>query len=172
MADETAELRRQLKEAHMGRAMVYAAFHDELVARFGGELAEEVMKAAIYKRGLEIGRRFSRFGPLDIEGLRDAFLDFVPDKGRLFRPEVRRCDADGLDIKFHACPLKDAWMAAGFAPEKIAALCRIAGVVDDGTFAAAGFSFGAETWQPGEEGCCFLHIRPGAAGPRDPQLRP
>jgi hypothetical protein len=163
MADEEAELRRQLKEAHMSRAMVYAAFHDELAARLGEDAAEEVMKAAIYKRGLEIGRRFAEFGPSDFEGLRDAFLEFVPDKGRLFRPEVRRCDASGLDIKFHGCPLKEAWAAAGFAPERIARLCRIAGVVDNGTFEAAGFSFRAETWRPGEEGCCFLHIRPGAA---------
>jgi hypothetical protein len=165
MADEEADLRRQLKEAHMSRAMVYAAFHDELVARLGAEVAEEVMKAAIYKRGLAIGRRFSKFGPSDIEGLRDAFLDFVPDKGRLFQPEVRGCNASGLDIKFHACPLKEAWTAAGFPPERIATLCRIAGVVDNGTFEAAGFSFSAETWQPGEEGCCFLHIRPGAGQP-------
>jgi len=163
MADEEADLRRQLKEAHMSRAMVYAAFHGELVARFGADVAEEVMKAAIYKRGLEIGRRFATFGPSDIEGLRDAFLDFVPDKGRLFQPEVRACDASGLDIKFHACPLKEAWTAAGFPPERIATLCRIAGVVDNGTFEAAGFSFSAETWQPGKEGCCFLHIRPGGA---------
>jgi L-2-amino-thiazoline-4-carboxylic acid hydrolase len=165
MADEEAELRRQLKEAHMSRAMIYAAFYDELVARLRESVAEEVMKAAIYKRGLEIGQRFAAYGPVDLEGLRDAFLDFVPDKGRLFRPEVRRCDAEGLDIKFHACPLKEAWTVAGRAPEKIARLCRIAGVVDDGTFAAAGFSFSAETWQPGEEGCCFLHIRPGASRP-------
>jgi hypothetical protein len=135
------------------------------MARFGAEVAEDVMKAAIYRRGLEIGRSFSSFGPADIDGLRDAFLDFVPDKGRLFAPEIRRCDAGGLDIKFHACPLKEAWTVAGFAPEKIATLCRIAGVVDDGTFAAAGFSFSAETWRPGEEGCCFLHIRPGAGQP-------
>jgi L-2-amino-thiazoline-4-carboxylic acid hydrolase len=165
MAGEEADLRRQLKEAHMSRAMVYAAIYDELVERLGESAAEEVMKAAIYRRGLEIGRRFSKFGPADIEGLRNAFLDFVPEKGRLFQPEVRRCDAGGLDIKFHACPLKEAWQAAGFAPEKIATLCRIAGVVDDGTFAAAGFSFSAETWRPDEEGCCFLHIRPGSAGP-------
>jgi L-2-amino-thiazoline-4-carboxylic acid hydrolase len=165
MADEEADLRRQLKDAHMSRAMVYAAIYDELAERLGESAAEEVMKAAIYKRGLEIGRRFSRFGPSDIEGLRDAFLDFVPDKGRLFAPEICRCDADGLDIKLHACPLKEAWTAADFAPERIATLCRIAGVVDNSTFAAAGFSFSAETWRPGEEGCCFLHIRPGAARP-------
>lgn len=160
MSDDI-ELRRQIKEAHMGRAMVYAAFYDELCARFGAEVAEDVMKAAIYQRGLAIGQRFADHGPADIEGLRDAFLDFVPDKGRLFKPEVRRCDAHGLDIKFHACPLKEAWQSAGLAPDKIATLCRIAGVVDDGTFEAAGFDFAADTWQPGEEGCCFLHIRPG-----------
>ena len=163
MAVEEEDLRRQLKEAHMSRALVYAAFYDELCLRFGAEAAEDAMRSAIRQRGLAIGRRFARFGPSELAGLRDAFLDFVPDKGRLFQPEVRRCDAEGLDIKFHACPLKEAWHAAGLAPEKIATLCRIAGVVDDGTFEAAGFGFGADTWQPGEEGCCFLHIRPGPA---------
>jgi hypothetical protein len=163
MAGDETELRRQIKEAHMSRALVYAAFYDELHRRFGEEVAEEVMKAAIYKRGLEIGKRFARYGPADLEGLKDAFLDFVPDKGRLFQPEVKRCDSEGLDIKFHACPLKEAWQQAGFPPDKIATLCRIAGVVDNGTFAGAGFSFSAETWRPGAEGCCFLHIRPGAA---------
>ena len=161
MAREEQDLRRQLKEAHMSRALVYAAFHDELCARFGAEAAAEVMTAAIYRRGLAIGQRFARYGPADLEGLRDAFLEFVPDKGRLFQPEVKRCDADGLDIKFHACPLKEAWQAAGIEPEKIATLCKIAGVVDNGTFEAAGFAFRADTWQPGDEGCCFLHIRPG-----------
>lgn len=76
---------------------------------------------------------------------------------------VRRVDAEALDIKFHACPLKEAWLAAGYAPERIATLCRIAGVVDNGTFEAAGLAFSAETWRPGDEGCCFLHIRPGRA---------
>jgi hypothetical protein len=161
MASAEQDLRRQLKEPHMSRALVYAAFYDELFARFGAKLAEEVMTTAIYRRSLAIGQRFARFGPADLEGLRDAFLEFVPDQGRLFQPQVKRCDARGLDIKFHACPLKEAWQAAGIEPEKIATLCRIAGVVDNGTFEAAGFTFRAETWQPGEEGCCFLHILPG-----------
>ena len=164
MTDEVAELRRELKEAHMSRALVYAAIYDALVRRFGSDLAEEALKEAIYKRGREIGQRFRAHGPADLEGLCRAFLDFVPDKGRLFQPEVRRCDAGGLDIKFHVCPLKEAWQAAGFAPDRIATLCRIAGVVDNGTFEAAGFGFSAETWRPGDEGCCTLHIRPGDAG--------
>ena len=161
MNEDVQDLRRQLKDAHMSRALVYAAFYDELCLRFGAEVAEEVMRTAIYRRGLAIGRRFADYAPADLEGLCDAFLDFVPDQGRLFQPEVRRCDTAGLDIKFHACPLKEAWQAAGIEPEKIATLCRIAGVVDNGTFEAAGLTFSADTWQPGEEGCCFLHIRPG-----------
>jgi L-2-amino-thiazoline-4-carboxylic acid hydrolase len=165
MTSAEQDLRRQLKEAHMSRAMVYAAFYEALAERCGADLAEEVMKQAIYRRGLEIGRRFASFGPDDLAGLCAAFLDFVPDQGRLFQPEVRRADDQALDIKFHACPLKEAWQAAGLSDARIATLCRIAGVVDNGTFEAAGFAFSAETWQPGVEGCCFLHIRPGKAGP-------
>ena len=161
MTSEEQDLRRQLKEAHMSRAMVYAAFYDALAERFGADVAEEVMKKAIYRRGREIGRRFAAYGPADLAGLRDAFLDFVPDRGRLFQPEVRRCDDQALEIKFHDCPLKEAWQAAGLSDERIATLCRIAGVVDNGTFEAAGFVFSAETWRPGAEGCCCLHIRPG-----------
>jgi hypothetical protein len=163
MGGEEQDLRRQLKEAHMSRALVYVAVYDELCARFGAEVAEDVMTSAIYRRGLAIGQRFAEFGPADLEGLCAAFLEFIPDQGRLFQPEVRRCDAGGLDIKFHACPLQEAWQAAAIEPEKVATLCRIAGVVDNGTFEAGGFTFSADTWQPGEDGCCFLHIRPGPA---------
>jgi predicted ArsR family transcriptional regulator len=161
MTSEEQELRRQLKEAHMSRALVYAALYEALAERFDAETAEEVMKRAIYRRGREIGKRFAAYGPSDLAGLCAAFLDFVPDHGRLFAPEVRRADKDSLDIKFHACPLREAWQAAGLSDERIATLCRIAGVVDNGTFEAAGFTFAAETWRPGVEGCCFLHIRPG-----------
>lgn len=158
---EADELRAQLRNAIKARALVYAAVHDELEAELGAAQAEAIMKRAIRKRGLAIGAQFARFGPRDIEGLRAAFIAFIPDGGRVFAPEVTRCDAGGLDIRFHACPLKDAWLEAGMAPEKVARLCSIAGVVDDGTFEAAGFAFHADTWRPGGEGCCFLHIRPG-----------
>ena len=82
----------------------------------------------------------------------------------MFAPEVVRCDAEGLDVKFHRCPLKQAWLGAGLTEEETAALCRIAARVDSGLFEAAGFRFHADTYQPGTEGCCFLHIRPGGAG--------
>ena len=157
---EVEALRVQLKNAMKARGMVYAAVYDEVAAELGAERAEAIMKRAIHKWGLAIGAQFARFGPRDIEGLRAAFMAFIPDGGRPFAPEVTRCDAGGLDIKFHACPLKEAWLEVGMSADKVAKLCSIAGVIDNGTFEAAGFAFHADTWRPGDEGCCFLHIRP------------
>jgi hypothetical protein len=52
------------------------------------------------------------------------------------------------------------WREAEAAEADVARLCAIAGRVDNGTVEAAGFEFQADTWQPGRDGCCHLHIRP------------
>jgi len=154
-------LRQDLYGAFRNRALLYHHLFDTLRKELGEARAVEVMGRAIYARGTEIGKAFARYAPDDLAGLRDAFVGFVPDDGRMFAPEVTRCDAGGLDIKLQRCPLKDAWHEAGVPESDIATLCRIAGRVDNGTFEAAGFEFAADTWQPGREGCCHLHIRPG-----------
>jgi hypothetical protein len=160
MSEET--LRRQLYDSFKNRAMIYYLIYDELRNACGDAQAEEVLGGAVYRRGAEKGREiYARFAPNDLAGLKKAFLEGIPDDGRMFRPEVLRSDADGLDIQFHACPLKEAWQEAGLPEEDIAALCRMAARIDNGTFEAAGFQFHADTWQPGREGCCCLHIRPG-----------
>ena len=64
-------------------------------------------------------------------------------------------------MKFHRCPLKQAWLDAGLPESEVAALCRVAAEVDRGLFETVGFRFHADTYQAGGEGCCFLHIRPG-----------
>jgi hypothetical protein len=155
-------LRRQLYDSFKNRAMIYYLIYDELHNECGEAQAEEVMGRAIYRRGEEKGREnYARFGPRDLEGLLEAFLGGIPDEGRMFRPEVLKSDAEGVDVKFHACPLREAWQEAGLPEAEIATLCRIAARVDNGTFEAAGFKFHADTWQPGGEGCCLLHLRPG-----------
>ena len=160
MSEET--LREQLYDSFKNRAMIYYLIYDELRKELGGERAEAIMGRAIYRRGAEKGReKFARFAPDDLAALQAAFLGGIPDDGRMFQPEVLRSDATGVDIKFHACPLRDAWQEAGLPAEEVAALCRIAARIDNGTFEGAGFHFAADTWQPGGEGCCRLHIRPG-----------
>lgn len=161
MAGETGLL-KQLNDQIKGRALVYLAVYDTLEAEFGAAKAEELLKRAIYRRGTAVGKPLQGFAPRDLAGLKTAFLAIVPGEGALFKPEVTRSDAQALDIKFHACPLQEAWREAGVGEAKLETLCRIAGVVDNGTFESAGFGFSADTWKPGRSGCCFLHIRPGA----------
>ncbi|UCF93971.1 MAG: L-2-amino-thiazoline-4-carboxylic acid hydrolase [Desulfobacterales bacterium] len=155
------DLRNQLYAAFKNRALMYYHIFNELRDELGEEKATAVMKRAIYKRGREIGRQFQKYGPADMQGLKDAFVAHVPDEGQMFAPEVQRCDAGGVDIKFHRCPLKEAYQEAGLSDEETAKMVEIAASVDYGTFEGAGFEFSADTWKPGREGCCHLHIRPG-----------
>src|SRR6202035_852270 len=112
-----------------------------------------LMSRAIYQRGAQNWAKYAAFAPGDLEGLKDAFVGNLPDDGALFAPEVVRCDAEGLDIQFHRCPLKQAWLDAGLKEEEVATLCRIAAQVDQGMFEAAGFQFSADTYQQGSQGC-------------------
>jgi hypothetical protein len=159
MSDAT--MREHLVNAIKARAMFYYAFYTEFSAEIGAEKTAEIMKRAIYKRGVKTSERFSKFAPGDMEGLKNAFLDHVPDPKGTFDPKLERCDPEGVDILLQSCPLKDAWKEAGLSDEEIAIMTHIAGHVDNGTFEGAGFSFSAETWRPGRQGCCHLHIRPG-----------
>ena len=161
MSDENT-LRAQLWASFKNRAMIYLEMHRVLSEELGEARADELLKKAIYRRGLAIGQHFARFGPGDLAGLKTAFLDFIPDDGKVFAPQVLASDATQLEIQLCRCPLKEAWQEAGLSEAEVAKMCEIAGVVDNGTFEGAGFSFRSETWQPGREGCCHLFIGKGA----------
>jgi hypothetical protein len=155
------KLRRQLYDSFANRAHIYHLLFDQLRSELGADRAAELMGRAIYQRGAQLGAKYAAFAPRDLEGLKQAFLANVSDDGAMFAPEVVRCDGEGLDIKLHRCPLNEAWLDAGLAPEEVATLCHIAAQVDCGLFETAGFRFHADTYQPGAAGCCFLHVRPG-----------
>jgi hypothetical protein len=160
MSDENT-LRSQLWASFKSRAMVYLEVYRVLDEELGAERAAGLLKKAIYRRGCEIGRQFERFGPGDLPGLKQAFLDILPDDGKVFEPEVIACDDSRLEIRLRRCPLKEAWQEAGLDETQVARMCEIAGVVDNGTFEAAGFRLKSETWQPGRSGCCHLFIEKG-----------
>ena len=155
------DLREHLYASYKNRAMMYYYIFEELRKELGDDKAAEIIKRGIYNRGVEIGKKYASFFPADLEGLKEAFLASSADQGKMFEPEVLRCDPTGLDVKLQSCPLKEAWQEAGLGEQEIATMCDIAAVVDYGTFEGAGFGFSAETWQPGREGCCLLKIRPG-----------
>jgi hypothetical protein len=154
------QLRKELIAAFKNRAILYWLIFDELRGEFGEAKAAAIMKRAVYRRGVQIGQqKYSQFAPNDFEGLKNAFVSGIPDEGRLFNPNVVRCDAEGLDVHLEACPLKDAWEELGLSHRDKVLMCEIAGVIDKGTFEGAGFAFEPNTWRPGREGCCYLEIR-------------
>ena len=154
------KLRDHLVNSIKARALFYRAFYNEFSAEIGPEKTREIMKRAVYKRGLEIGKQFAKFAPSDMAGLKDAFLAFIPEPTATFNPELESCSAAGIEIQLTTCPLKDAWQEAGLSDEEVVIMTDIAGAVDKGTFEGAGFSFEPDTWKPGRRGCCHLHIRP------------
>jgi hypothetical protein len=159
--EKLEQLRQQLLDSYKNRALIYYHIYEELTRVLGPEQAEGVLKRAIHRRGQERGREYAQFAPSNLTAVKETFLAHLPDDGRLFEPEVLTATPEALDIKFHRCPLREAWVEAGLSDELVARLCRIAAEVDYGLFGGAGFRFYADTWQPGGEGCCCLHIRPG-----------
>lgn len=158
-------LREELCHSVKHRATLYYLFYDVLRDDVGEERAAELMKMAIYRRAVQLGKQYARFAPDDLDGLREAFLGNIPDDGRMFDPEVERADDDGVDIKFQRCPLREAWQEMGLSDAEVARMCEIAAEVDVGLFQGAGFAFSADTWSPTGDGCCRLHIRPAQPTP-------
>lgn len=156
---ETEDLRAQLVAALKSRAMTIAALYDAFAAELGEARTAELMSRALHARGAAAGRRMlAGHAPADFAGLRDAFVDFLPDHGRLFDLDVPQCDAQGLAVDFGACPLQAAWHEAGLPAARVEALCAIAGAVDRGVFEGAGFAVSNDTWRDGRTGCCRLRI--------------
>ena len=154
-----ADLRLQLKAALRSRAMLMAALLDELEPALGAERAEALLTRAMHGRGEAAGRRFlADCAPADFERLRSRFIDFLPDHGCMFEIETTRCDGAGLGLKFHTCPVKEAYEEAGIGPARMQVLLRISGGGDVGLFEGAGFSIRNETWAPGGQGCCHLQV--------------
>jgi hypothetical protein len=162
-AEERAErLARELDAAFQGRGRLYWDLYATLREAHGPDEAERLLARAIERRGRAAGEALfaGREGATPQEIAAHFLRVASPDWGRLF-PHDYEPRADGsVTIRVHRCPLKDAWLADGRTPEEVALMCRIAGRADHGVFGAADCTFAAETWEPGREGCCVLHLSP------------
>ena len=144
------------------RARMYYHIFCELREEIGEEKATAVMKRGIRKGGSDSAGLFKAYAPSNLKGLKEAFLAAVPDNASMFSPEVVSCSAEeGLVIQFHSCPLKEAYEEMGLDDGEKEKILAIAAAIDGGLFEGAGFDFSSQTWKPGQEGCCRLHIKPG-----------
>jgi hypothetical protein len=147
-----------LNDANKSRARVYLHFYRAIERRLGQAMAIEICKEAIYNWGRDMAASLEPRGQNDFDRLAASFV-FAPDGGAMFHPRIDRCDNEGLDVTFEACPLKTAWLEAGLPKPDVALFCQMASEADRGTLEAAGFSAEIETWRSGASGCCSLKIR-------------
>lgn len=156
-----AQSRAETRAAFENRALMYHHLFAELAAELGRERAAELMKRAIHRRGLEIGRKYQAAGEAgDLDSVGRLFCEGSPCEGRLFEPGVEERTPDGIVLRMTACPLVSAWRSIGLAPEDVDTLCEIAAAVDEGTFESAGLAltFRDRLGRPGSERC-LLELR-------------
>ncbi len=146
-----------LYQANRERALLYLEFFREVRDRHGDEEAIEILTSAIKRRGEAFGRTLNEFAPDDFQGLCQAF-SYAPDGGKLFSPQVIRCDGEGFEVKMRKCPLKDAWQEAGITDEELLTLLSCASAIDLGTMEAAGFDLEVSLAGSDEGGCCYLKV--------------
>lgn len=158
---ELEQSQAETRAAFENRALMYAYLYEELSDELGEERATDLMKRAIHRRGLEVGRKYrpaARAG--DLEEVGQIFCEGSPCGGTLFEPGVEEAGDERIVLRMTACPLIDAWRAAGLDPEEIDHLCHIAAAVDEGTFEGAGLelTFLDRMGCPGSERC-LLELR-------------
>jgi hypothetical protein len=153
--------RAETRAAFENRALMYYYLFDELAGEIGRERAAEVMKRAIRRRGVEVGRKYAEAAAAgDLEQVGRIFCSDSPCQGELFHPGVEGQEPGCVTLRMTSCPLVDAWRKLGLAPDEIDLLCEISAAVDEGTFEGAGLELTFRD-RIGREGSqrCLLELR-------------
>lgn len=159
--DELAAARAETRAAFENRALIYHYLFEELAEELGPERAAELMKRAIYRRGLDVGQAYRHAAEEgDLGAIAELFVGGSPCGGSLFEPDVGETGEDYVLLRMASCPLVEAWRALGLDDDRIDLLCEIAAAVDAGTFEGAGLDleFRDRIGRPGAERC-VLEIR-------------
>ena len=160
-AVELERSRAETRAAFENRALMYYHLFQVMREELGQARAMELMKRAVYERGLEVSAKYRASGTSgDLDEVGRIFCEGSPSGGALFEPGVESREADVIVLRMTACPLVDAWRAAGASEEEIDTLCEIAAAVDEGTFEGAGLElvFLDRLGRPGSSRC-LLELR-------------
>jgi len=148
--------RAETRAAFENRALMYLHLFEELSIEIGAQRAADVMKRAIRRRGVEVGQKYRPAAQRgDLAEVGRLFCEGSPCQGSLFEPSVEELGDARTVLSMTACPLLDAWRAAGASAEEADLLCEIAAAVDEGTFEGAGLdlTFLDRLGAPGSHRC-------------------
>lgn len=121
------------------RAKIYVHIYRELSKEVGSEKALEILKRALYARGVEKGLQLA--AKIRKPDLHKLATDFISGKNHMdaFGHSIVDERADYVLLRLNRCPLVEAWREAGLSPEEQKIMCDIAYQVDFGKFEAAGY---------------------------------
>jgi hypothetical protein len=160
-----AKSRRETRDAFANRALMYWYIYDELASEVGADRAMTIMKQAVFRRGLEVGRKYREAAVAgDLAEVGAIFCEGSPAEGELFSPGIESLEDGRLVLRMESCPLVEAWRSFGLSPEEIDRMCEISAAVDQGTFTGAGLGleFLDRLGKPGS--CrCLLELKPTSA---------
>lgn len=129
----------ETRASFANRALIYLHLYQTLAAELGPEQAIELMRQAIYERGLEVGEKYREAAEDgDLEEIGAIFCEGSPCGGALFEPGVEEIGTSHVVLRMTACPLVETWREHGVPEYEIDVLCGIASAVDEGTFEGAG----------------------------------
>jgi len=131
------------------RGTVYLEVFRELEKRYGVTEAINVMRSVSHSHGVKVGEKMAHLAPRDFEGVCKCWVK-APDDGVTFKPDIRRQDSKGIEVKMMVCPIKDAWVEAGCSDEEICTLLYCASAYDIAALETAGFKCKVTLWSPGE----------------------
>jgi predicted ArsR family transcriptional regulator len=155
--------RAETRASFENRAFMYAYLYEELAEELGRDRAVEIMKRAIYRRGLEVGRKYAAAAEAgDLAEVGRIFVEGSPCEGAFFEPAIEEIDEGRLVLRMCSCPLENAWRSLGLPAEEIDTLCEIAAAVDEGTFEGAGLdlTFLDRLGKPGSSRCLLELVIP------------
>jgi hypothetical protein len=136
---ELAKSRAETRHAFETRAYMYAYIYESMAQDLGTEQATQLMKRAIYRRGVEVGEKYREAASDgDMAMVGNIFCSGSPCDGALFEPGVETLEDGRVQLRMTACPLVDTWREMGLPADLVDHLCEIAAAVDEGTFAGAG----------------------------------
>jgi predicted ArsR family transcriptional regulator len=150
-------LRQDVFTATVNRGLVYKAILEEMRKELGEAKASQIFKRAIRDHGEKMAGLLNP--PATMAEFEQWLLAMLPDDGAMHEPEVLRCDEEGLDIKFHRCPLKEGWRMLNMTREQVEDMCRHADSFDHGLFGSV-FDYSMEPWSQQPDDSCVLRFRP------------
>ena len=155
-----SKAKKMIEDANRNRAIIYWHIYRTLRDELGEDRATELMKKAIYKRGLDNAKNFPKAAHEgDLNALAEKFLDKMDKELDIFSRDVLSLGEDEARLRLNACVLVDAWRDYGLSDEEISKMCDIASAIDYGNYEAMGYNLKFDSRIADGAECCILHLR-------------